>query len=97
MYVKDRKRYQSLKLTCGSDVPFTLVLLRTMLKTQSFDTLEEVQSSAIGSLSGKKRQQHYSEVFEQLSVKGAQRKLFYKVWTIVVGWLSVLEESQHQG
>ena len=70
MYGKDRKRYLSLKLSCGSDVPFTLVVLRTMLKTRSFDTFEEVRNSTIGSASAKKRQQLYSEIFEWFLAKG---------------------------
>ena len=51
----------------------------------------------LSSLSTKKRQQLYGEVFEGLSVKGVQRKMFHKVWRVVVGWLSALEDSKHQG
>ena len=45
----------------------------------------------------KKRQQRYSEVCEQLSVMGAQRKVFYEVWRVAISRLSVLEGSQHLG
>ena len=51
----------------------------------------------LSSSSTKKRQQ---QVFEGLSVKGVQRKMFHKVWRVVVGQLSALEEeeeSKHQG
>ena len=79
MYGKDRKQYRSSKLTCVSDVPFTLILW-TML-TQSFDTLEEVQISVINSLSAKKRKQLYSKVFERFLVKGVRRKVFVP-WSV---------------
>ena len=46
-------------------------------------------------LEHKRRQQLYSEVFEWLLVKGARRKMFQEVWRVVVGQLSVLEDSQH--
>ena len=51
----------------------------------------------LSSLSTKKRQQLYGEVFEWLSVKGVQRKMFHNVWRVVVGQLSALKESKHQG
>ena len=71
----------NLKLACSSDVPFTLIL-QTMLKTQSSNTLEEVWSSMISWSSVKNRQQSYSDVFQRPSVKGAQRKVFHEVWRV---------------
>ena len=95
MYGNRKKQYQSLNLAGLRHTVYSN--FAKMLKTWSCDTLEEVQSSMIGWLSMKKRQQLYSEVFEQLLVKGACRKVFHEVWRVVVVRLSALEDSQCLG
>ena len=75
-------------------VPFTQVL-RTMLKYEAYIHLRKHE--ARNRFIEREKRQLYGEVFERLSVKGGPRKVFHKVWRVVVGQLSVLEESKHQG
>ena len=94
MYGKDRKWYQSLKLTCGSIIPFYPTFVTDSKNMKLWSAWESAKQCNRLIEHKEKTTTLQREVFER---QGSAKKVFHEVWRVDVGRFSALEDSQCLG